>query len=107
MDAKTENIALSATEHNGIIESTEELRQDEFVPRNSMADLNDVLPVWASNRSKVPTKRMKEYRRQMIERDFAAAKRACTKQLEKIESLLQDELMGIVKYQKACGKLKS
>ena len=78
MDAGTENITPSATKHNGIIESTEEACQDEFVPGNSMVDLNDVLPARASNRPKVPTEWMKEYRRQMIERDFAAAKRSCT-----------------------------
>ena len=43
----------------------------------------------------------------MIQRDFAAVKRACTKQVERIESLLQDELVGIVEYQKARGKLES
>ena len=43
----------------------------------------------------------------MIERDFAAAKRACTKQVERIESLLQDDLVGIVECQKARGKLES
>ena len=107
MDAETENTMPSVTKHDGIIESTEELCQEEFVPRISMADSNDVLTVRASNRPKVPTKRMKEYRHQMIERDFAAAKRACTKQLKEIESLLQDELMGIVEYQKARRKLKS
>ena len=107
MDAETENMTPSTTEHDGILESPEEVYQDESVPGNSMADLNDVLPVRASNRPKVPTERMKEYRRQMIERDFAAAKRACTKQVERIESLLQDELVGIAEYQKARGKLES
>ena len=50
---------------------------------------------------------MREYRRQMIESDFAAAKRACTKQVEKIESLLQDEFAGIAEYQKARRRLES
>ena len=56
---------------------------------------------------KVPTEKMREYRRQMIESDFAAAKRACTKQVEKIESLLQDEFAGIAEYQKARRRLES
>ena len=107
MDAETENTMPSVTKHDGIIESTEELCQEEFVPRISMADSNDGLTVRASNRPKVPTERMKECCRQMIQRYFAAAKRACTKKVEKIESLLQDELVGIVEYQKACRKLES
>ena len=74
MDTGTENITPSVTEHNGIIESTEEACQDEFVPGNSMADSNDVLPARASNHPKVPTERIKEYRRQMIERDFEQRK---------------------------------
>ena len=107
MEAGTENMTPSGTDHDGIIESTEEICQDEFVPGNRMADSNNMLPVRASNRTKVPTERMEEYRCQMIERDFAAAKKACTKQVEKIESLLQDKFEGIAEYEKARGKLES
>ena len=50
---------------------------------------------------------MKEYRRQMMERDFTSAKRACNKQVDKIESLLADELAGIAEFQKARGRLEA
>ena len=44
MDAETQNITPSTTDHDGITESTEEICQGKFVPGNTMAESNDVLP---------------------------------------------------------------
>lgn len=59
-----------------------------------------------TSRPKVPTEKMKEYRRQLMERDFDAARRACNKQVNTINSLLTDK-PGIAQLQKERGKLEA
>ena len=45
---------------------------------------------------------MKEYRRQLMKRDFETARRACNKQVHTIQSLLADN-SGIAESQKERG----
>ena len=68
---------------------------------------HNTLEVWTSNRPKAPTYKMKEYHRQLMERDFTAAKRACTKQVDKVQLLLADKIVGIAELQKERGKLEA
>ena len=55
---------------------------------------------------KVPTEKMKEYRCQLMKRDFETVQRACKKQANTIQSLLADN-SGIEELQKERGKLKT
>ena len=107
MDVEQEDITPNAIDHGDIVENPEDIRHFEFARGDFTAELHNTLEVRASNRPKAPTEKMKEYRRQMMERDFASAKRACDKQVDNIESLLADELVGIAEFQKARGKLEA
>ena len=54
------------------------------------------------SRPKVPTEKIKEYRRQLMERYFETAQRACNKQANTIQSLLADK-SGIAELLKERG----
>ena len=59
-----------------------------------------------STREKTQTQRMKEYRLQLLERDFLAAQRACTRQVNKIPFLLEEEV-NLRVLQQERGKLEA
>ena len=71
-----------------------------------MESLN-MLQVQTSNCPEIPSKKMKEYHCQLMEQGFAAAKRACIKQVNKVQSLLAEEIVGIGKFQRERGKLEA
>ena len=85
-------ITPSAIDHS-VVERPEDVCQYEFAAGNFTMQSNTQENV-ASNR-------------QMMERNVTSAKRACNKQVNNIESLLADELVGIAEFQKACGRLEA
>ena len=55
-------------------------------------NIEDDEAVRSSARPKAPTEKIIEYRRELLERDFVAAKRVCAKQVIRIQSALADEI---------------
>jgi len=68
---------------------TENDDREQFDPPKSRKSHEDVR---TSSHPKVPTDKMKEYRRQLFEGDFEASARACTKQVKGIKLLLSKSI---------------
>lgn len=102
MDADKDNPTRTLADNNGIVENHEQFSHGEFPPSST----TDSTLVRSSARPKVPTDKMKEYRQQLLERDFDAAQKACTKQVNRIQSLLADEV-EISGLQQERGKLQA
>ena len=69
-------------------------------------NIEDDEAVRSSARPKAPTEKIIEYCRELLERDFVAAKRACAKQVIRIQSALADEI-EISALQQERGKLEA
>ena len=103
MDSDKNENTRGLTENDGMDEGDEDDGHEQIIPPKSKETREDVR---SSSRPKVPTDKMKEYRRQLFEGDFEAAHRACTKQVNRIESLLSDKT-EISVLQRERGKLEA
>lgn len=88
MDSDKNKDTRCLTENDEIDKGDEDDDREQFDPPKSRESHEDVR---TSSRPKVPTDKMKEYRRQLFEGDFEALARACTKQVKGIELLLSKE----------------
>ena len=103
MDSDKNENTRGLTENDEIDKGDEDDDHEQLNPLKSRESREDVR---SSSRPKVPTDKMKEYRRQLLEGDFEAAHRACTKQVNRIESLLSKET-EISVLQRERGKLEA
>ena len=92
MDADKDNLTDKWTDSDGIIKKYEQLPHGEFPPSSTMESRDMLETVRSSACPKVLTAKMKEYRQQLLERDFDTAQKACTKQVKRIQSLLVGEV---------------
>ena len=103
MDSDKNENTRGLTENDEIDKGDEDDDHEQLNPPKLRESCEDVR---SSSRPIVPTDKMKEYRRQLLEGDFEAAHRACTKQVNRIESLLSEET-EISVLQRERGKLEA
>ena len=106
MDAVKDNLTDKQTDSDGIVENYEQPNHGVFPPRSTAESRDTFETVRSSARPKVFTAKMKDYRQQLLERDFDAAQKACTRQVKRIQSVLVGEV-EISDLQQERGKLEA
>ena len=106
MDAVKDNLPDKRTDSDAIVENYEQLNDGVFPPRSTTESTNTLDTVRSRARPKVFTAKMKDYRQQLLERDFDAAQKACVKQVKRIQLVLVGEA-EISDLQQERGKLEA
>ena len=73
MDAVKDNPMDKRTDSDAIVENYEQLNDGVFPPRSTTESTDTLYTVRNSARPKVFTAKMKDYRQQLLKRDFDAA----------------------------------
>ena len=106
MDAVKDNLPDKRTDSDAIVENYEQLNDGVFPPRSTTESTDPLDTVRSSARPKVFTAKMKDYRQQLLERDFDAAQKACVKQVKRIQLVLVGKA-EISDLQQERGKLEA
>ena len=86
----TATFTLNVNDNVSTRENLEDLNPSGIGPA-LITERDTLEAVRFSSRSKMPTEKMKEYRRQILERDFQSARKDFMKQINEIHSLLADD----------------
>ena len=89
-DANRDTATFTLTDNVSTRENLEDLNPSGIGPA-LITERDTLQAVRFSSRSKMPTEKMKEYRRQILERDFQTARKEFMKQINEIHSLLADD----------------
>ena len=102
-DANRDTATYTLTDNVGTSENPEDFNLSGIGPPFNKRDTLEA--VRTSSRPKLPTGKMKEYRCQIIRRDFEISREGCTKQVNKIHHLLTIDAMELSPLQRERGTL--
>ena len=103
-DANTDTATFTLTNKVSTRENLEDLNPSRIGPA-LITERDTLEAVRFSSCSKMPTEKTKEYRRQILERDFETARKKFMKQINEIHSLLADDATELSHLQRERGKL--